>query len=71
VYKDGIQQNGRIVVEQPSIRFVGLFDTVAAFGVANLGFVFSSLNTFHRLTLPPNVEHASTRCLSTSGVLRS
>jgi len=57
VYKDGIQQNGRIVVAQPSIRFVGLFDTVAAFGVANLGFVFSSLNAFHRLALPPNVEH--------------
>ena len=27
---------------QPSIRFLGLFDVVAAFGVANLGFVFAS-----------------------------
>jgi uncharacterized protein (DUF2235 family) len=57
VYDSGIQRNGRLIVEQPGIRFVGLFDTVAAFGVANLGFLFSSLNAFHRLKLPPNVDH--------------
>jgi uncharacterized protein (DUF2235 family) len=57
VHLDGIQKDGRVVVEQPSIRFVGLFDTVAGFGLANLGFVFASLNAFHRLTLPPSVEH--------------
>jgi uncharacterized protein (DUF2235 family) len=57
VYRDGIQQNGCVIVEQPAIRFLGLFDVVAAFGVANLGFVFASLNAFHRLTLPSNVQH--------------
>jgi uncharacterized protein (DUF2235 family) len=57
VFVDGIRNNGRIVVEQPSIRFLGLFDTVAGFGLANLGFVFASLNAFHHLTLPSNVEH--------------
>jgi len=58
VYSDGIRdENDRLLAEQPGIRFVGLFDTVAAFGLANLGFVFSSLNAFHRLLLPPNVDH--------------
>ena len=57
VNRDGIQQGGRVVLERPPIRFVGLFDTVAAFGVANLGFVFASLNAFHQLTLPANVGH--------------
>jgi uncharacterized protein (DUF2235 family) len=57
VNRDGIQSQGKTVVEHPPIRFVGLFDTVAAFGVANLGFFFASLNAFHQLTLPPNVQH--------------
>jgi uncharacterized protein (DUF2235 family) len=57
VYSDGVRHNGKVIVEQPSIRFVGLFDVVAAFGVANLGFVFASLNAFHRLSLPKNVQH--------------
>ena len=57
VYADGIRDNDRVVVERPAVRFVGLFDTVAAFGAANLGFVFASLNAFHHLMLPPNVEH--------------
>ncbi len=57
VYSDGIRHDGRVIVEQPAIRFLGLFDVVAAFGVANLGFVFASLNAFHRLTLPKNVQH--------------
>jgi uncharacterized protein (DUF2235 family) len=37
---------------QPAIRFLGLWDTVAAFGVASLGFYFSQLNFGHHLTLP-------------------
>ena len=57
VYQDGIQHQGRVIAEQPAIRFVGLFDTVAAFGVANLGYSFASLNAFHNLMLPKNVQH--------------
>jgi len=57
VHRDGIQSGGKVIVEHPPIRFVGLFDTVAAFGVANLGFFFASLNAFHQLTLPPSVQH--------------
>lgn len=36
------------------IRFVGLWDTVAAFGLANLGFFFSKLTYGHQLVLPDN-----------------
>jgi len=57
VAKSGIKQNGKVIVANPKIRFLGLFDVVAAFGVANLGFVFSELNVGHHLELPPNVEH--------------
>ena len=57
VYRDGIKDaSGKVVVEKPAIRFVGLFDTVAAFGLANLGFVFSSFNPLHHLLLPDNVQ---------------
>lgn len=57
VARDGIAAKGKMIEPKPAIRFVGLFDCVAAFGVANLGFVFSQLNAFHELTLPPNVQH--------------
>jgi uncharacterized protein (DUF2235 family) len=57
VAKSGIKQNGKVVVATPRIRFLGLFDVVAAFGVANLGFAFSELNVGHHLELPPNVDH--------------
>lgn len=36
------------------IRFMGLWDTVAAFGIANLGFFFSKLTFGHQLVLPDN-----------------
>src|SRR5262245_31300375 len=35
VARDGIQSGGRTIVIRPQIRFLGLFDTVAAFGIAN------------------------------------
>ncbi len=54
---EGIRCEGKLAEPHPVIRFVGLFDCVAAFGVANLGFVFSQLNAFHQLTLPANVQH--------------
>ena len=57
VASSGIKQNGKVIVPNPKIRFLGLFDVVAAFGVANLGFAFSTLNVGHHLELPANVEH--------------
>jgi uncharacterized protein (DUF2235 family) len=57
VAKSGITHNGTVVEANPKIRFLGLFDVVAAFGVANLGFAFSKLNVGHHLELPPQVEH--------------
>jgi hypothetical protein len=56
VAKDGITQGGAVVEAKPAIRFLGLFDVVAAFGVANLGFVFSELNIGHDLELPATVQ---------------
>ena len=56
VAEDGIECDGTVIVRKPAIRFVGLFDTVAAFGVANLG--LTKFNPLHRLTLPDNVAHA-------------
>jgi len=57
VARDGIQSGGKTIVVRPLIRFLGLFDTVAAFGIANLGFCFAHLNAFHELTLPSNVQN--------------
>ena len=57
VATSGITRNGSKVEPNPKIRFLGLFDVVAAFGVANLGFVFSEFNIGHHLTLPAQVEH--------------
>jgi uncharacterized protein (DUF2235 family) len=57
VADEGIRSNGSVVEAHPTIRFVGLFDVVAAFGVANLGFVFGQINPLHHLTLPDNVAH--------------
>src|SRR5262245_35241562 len=58
VHRDGIRDaSGRVVVQKPAIRFLGLFDVVAAFGVANLGFLLAEFNPLHHLLLPDNVEH--------------
>jgi uncharacterized protein (DUF2235 family) len=57
VAKQGIRQGGKVIEPNPRIRFLGLFDVVAAFGVANLGFAFAELNVGHHLTLPANVDH--------------
>lgn len=44
----------RIYKETPwTIRFLGLWDTVAAFGIANLGYYFSQLTFGHQIYLPP------------------
>jgi uncharacterized protein (DUF2235 family) len=57
VAKEGITRDGTVVEPHPSIRFVGLFDVVAAFGVANLGFIFAQINPLHHLDLPDSVQH--------------
>jgi uncharacterized protein (DUF2235 family) len=41
VAKEGIKCDGKVLDPHPEIRFLGLFDVVAAFGVANLGLVFA------------------------------
>src|SRR5436305_13137232 len=43
VYKARLK-NGSGQIVSPQIRFLGLWDAVAAFGVASLGFYFSQLN---------------------------
>ncbi len=57
VAKRGIRKGDTVIEPNPKIRFLGLFDVVAAFGVANLGFAFAELNVGHHLDLPKNVEH--------------
>jgi uncharacterized protein (DUF2235 family) len=51
VYKARLK-DGTGAMVRPTIRFLGLWDTVAAFGIASLGFYFSRLNVGHHLTLP-------------------
>jgi uncharacterized protein (DUF2235 family) len=54
---NGIQKNGVVVVPKPPIRFLALFDVVAAFGPAALGGPLADLQPLHKLTKPDNVEH--------------
>lgn len=58
VYDEGVRRNDTQVVAHPTIRFLGLFDVVAAFALANLGGPFAKFEPFHPLTLPANVQHA-------------
>jgi uncharacterized protein (DUF2235 family) len=56
IARSGIAVNGR--VEKPAIRFLGVWEVVAAFGVPiNLGFDFKRLNLGYRLGLPKQVQH--------------
>jgi uncharacterized protein (DUF2235 family) len=57
ISKEGVRLDGKVLDAKPAIRFVGLFDVVAAFGVANLGLLFTEFNPLHHLTLPDNVEN--------------
>lgn len=54
---DGVVVKG--VRERPPIRFLGVFDLVAAFGIAiNLpGFNFNRMNLGYKLGLSPGVQH--------------
>jgi uncharacterized protein (DUF2235 family) len=58
---DGIRRPGSkdVVSNRPTIRFLGLWDVVASFGVPiNIGFLQSQkINLGHKLDLPSNVEY--------------
>lgn len=52
---DGVTVNG--VLERPSIRFLGVWDVVAAFGIPiNLGFNFNRINLGYKLGLSKGVK---------------
>jgi uncharacterized protein (DUF2235 family) len=57
IAKEGIKQGDTVVARNPAIRFLGIWDLVAAFGVASLGFVFTDVNIGHHLELPASVQH--------------
>jgi uncharacterized protein (DUF2235 family) len=46
-----------VVVPAPPIRFLGLFDVVDAFGIANLGGPISTVDPVHKLAQPACVQH--------------
>jgi uncharacterized protein (DUF2235 family) len=51
-------QTGRVIEPHPKVRFLGLWDTVGAFGIPfNFLFPFQRWNIGHRLRLSPDVEH--------------
>jgi hypothetical protein len=53
---DGVRVDG--VLEVPQVRFLGVFDLVAAFGMPiNLGFNFNRINMGYRLGLSKGVKH--------------
>jgi uncharacterized protein (DUF2235 family) len=52
---DGVKVNG--VLERPPVRFLGVWDVVAAFGIPiNLGFNFNRVNLGYRLGLSKGVK---------------
>ena len=56
VLADGIKINGQ--TEKPPIRFLGVWDIVAAFGIPiNLGFNFNRINLGYHLGLPKSVQY--------------
>ena len=52
---DGVRVNG--VLERPPVRFLGVWDVVAAFGIpVNLGFNFNRINLGYKLGLSKGVK---------------
>jgi hypothetical protein len=52
---DGVTVNG--VLERPPVRFLGVWDVVAAFGIpVNLGFAFNRINLGYKLGLSKGVK---------------
>lgn len=53
---DGVKVNG--VLERPPVRFLGVWDVVAAFGIpVNLGFNFNRINLGYKLGLSKGVKY--------------
>ncbi len=49
---------GKVIEAHPTIRFLGLWDVVAAFGIPiDIGIPFSRINLGYLLSLPGNVAH--------------
>jgi hypothetical protein len=56
VTDDGVVVNG--VQEKPPVRFLGVWDIVAAFGIPiDLGFSFNRINLGYKLGLPKSVQY--------------
>lgn len=50
--------SGDVIEAAPRIRFLGLWDLVASFGIPiNIGIPFQRINLGYRLSLPDNVDH--------------
>lgn len=53
-----VERQGRVETVRPAVRFLGLWDIVAAFGIPiDLGIRFSRINLGYKLSLPSNVRH--------------
>ncbi len=53
-----VKRQGRVEMVTPAIRFLGLWDVVAAFGIPiDVGIRFSRINLGYKLSLPSNVQH--------------
>lgn len=60
IAKEGVSHpdSGERIAENPAIRFLGLWDVVAAFGIPiDIGIPFSRINLGYRLKLPDNVKY--------------
>lgn len=60
IAREGVRnaETGERLAEKPAIRFLGLWDVVAAFGIPiDIGIPFSRINLGYRLKLPDNVRH--------------
>lgn len=52
-----VTRQGRVETVKPAIRFLGLWDVVASFGIPiDIGIRFSRMNLGYKLSLPSNVE---------------
>jgi uncharacterized protein (DUF2235 family) len=53
-----VTRQGRVETARPAIRFLGVWDIVAAFGIPiDVGIRFSRINLGYKLSLPGSVQH--------------
>jgi len=57
VNDEGITANGQTIEAHPRIRFLGLFDVVSAYGIANVGGPLAGFDPFHEFDLAACVDH--------------